>query len=76
MFKKVVEHRSRVPHFAKTSVATSCQSSDGWMFEKAVKWFVEEGRRHPVTTRKGSFKTPNINQVQREQTRLQYSAVE
>ena len=36
MFKKVAEHRSRVPHLAKTSVATSFQSSDGWMFEKTV----------------------------------------
>ena len=46
------------------------------MFEKTVKWSVGEGRRHPVTTRKASFKTQNINQVLRERTRLQYSAVE
>ena len=37
MFKKVAEHRSRVPPLAKTSVDTSCQSSDGWMFEKTIK---------------------------------------
>ena len=76
MFEKAAEHRSRVPTLAKKSVTTSCQSSDGWMFEKTVKWSVGEGRRQPVTTRKASFKTLNINQVLREQTRLQYSAVE
>ena len=76
MFEKVVEHRSRVPPLAKTSVATSFQSSDGWMFEKTVKWSVGEGRRHPVITRKASFKTLYINQVLRKQTRLQYSTVE
>ena len=76
MFEKVAEHRSRVPPLAKTSVSTSCQSSYGWMFEKTVKWLVGEGRRHPVTTPKASFKTLNISQVLREQTRLQYSAVE
>ena len=36
----------RVPPLAKTSVTTSFQSSDGWMFEKTVKWSVGEGRRH------------------------------
>ena len=46
MFEKVTDHRSRVPPLAKTSVATSFQSSDGWMFAKTVKWFVGEGRRH------------------------------
>ena len=46
MFEKVAEHRSRVPPLAKTSVATSFQSSDGWMFAKAVKWSVGEGQRH------------------------------
>ena len=46
MFEKVAEHRSIVPFLAKTSVATSFQSSDGWMFAKTVKWFVGEGRRH------------------------------
>ena len=66
MFEKVAEHRSRVPTLAKKSVTTSCQSSDGWMFEKTVKWSVGEGRRHPVTTRKASFKTLNINQVLRD----------
>ena len=75
MFKKVAEHRFKVPPLAKTSVTTSCQSSDGWIFEKIVKQSVGEGRRHPVTTRKASFKTLNINQVLREQTRLQYSAL-
>ena len=76
MFENLAEHRNRVPPLAKTSVATSCQKSDGWMFKKTVKWFVEEGWRHPVTTCKASFKTLNINQVLREQTRLQYSAAE
>ena len=42
MFEKVAEHRSRVSSLAKTSVTTSCQSSDGWMFEKTVKWSVGE----------------------------------
>ena len=37
MFEKVAEHRSRVPPLAKTSVTTSFQSSDGWMFAKTVK---------------------------------------
>ena len=46
MFEKVAEHRSRVPLLTKTSVATSFQSSDGWMFAKTVKWSVGEGRRH------------------------------
>ena len=76
MFEKVAEHRSRIPPLAKTSVTTSCQISDGWMFEKPVKWFVGKGRRYSVTTRKASFKILNMNQVLREQTRLQYSAVE
>ena len=57
MFEKVAEHRSRVLPLAKTSATTSCQNSDGWMFKKTVKWFVEEGWRHSVTTRKASFKT-------------------
>ena len=76
MLEKVAEHRSRVPFLVETSVVTSFQSSDGWMFAKTVKWFVGEERKHPVITRKASFKTLNINQVLREQTRLQYSAVE
>ena len=41
-FEKVAEHRSRVPPLTKTSITTSCQSSDGWMFEKTVKWSVGE----------------------------------
>ena len=76
MFEKVAEHRSRVPPLDNSNVTTSCQRSDGWMFEKTVKFFVEEERRHSVTTRKASFKTLNINQVLQEQTRLQYSTVE
>ena len=76
MFKKVAEHRSRVPLLSKKSVATSFQSSDGWMFEKTVKLSVREGRRYSMIMRKASFKTLYINQVLREQTRLQYSAVE
>ena len=62
-FEKVAEHRSRVPPLAQTSVTISCQSSYGWMFAKTGKWFVGEGRRHPVTKCKASFKTLNINQV-------------
>ena len=50
MFKKVAEHRFKVKPLAKTSVATSFQSSDGWMFEKTVKWSVGEGRRHQYYT--------------------------
>ena len=46
IFEKVAEHGSRVPPLAKSSVATSCQSSDGWMFAKTVKWSIGEGRRH------------------------------
>ena len=63
MFEKIAEQRSRIPALAKKSVTLSCQSSDGWIFEKTVKWFVGEGRRHSVTTRKASFKTIHINQV-------------
>ena len=50
--KKIAEQRSRVPPSAKKSVAPGCQSSDGWMFKKTVKWSVGEGWRHSVTTRK------------------------
>ena len=50
MFEKIAEQRSRVPALAKQSVAPSCQSSDGWMFEKTVKWSVGERRRDLVTT--------------------------
>ena len=46
MFEKVAENRSKVPPLAKTSLATSFQSSDGWMFPKTVKWSVGEGQRH------------------------------
>ena len=47
------------------------------MFEKTCKWSFGEKRRHPVTTRKASFKTLYVNQVcaLREQTRFQNSAV-
>ena len=45
-FEKVAEHKSRVPPLAKTKVATCCQSSDGWMFEKTRKWSVGERWRH------------------------------
>ena len=40
MFEKVADHRSRVPPLAKISVASSFQSSDGWMFAKllSVPW--------------------------------------
>ena len=62
MFKKIAEQRSRISPLAKKSVALSCESSDGWMFEKTVKWSVGEGRRHSVTMRKASFKTVYINQ--------------
>ena len=76
MLEKVAEHKSKVLPLPKTSVIISCQILDGCMFEKTVKWFVGEGRRHPVTMRKPSFKTLNVNQVLGEQTRLQYSPVE
>ena len=71
-FEKIAEQSSRIPPLAKKSVASSCQSSDGWMFEKTVKWSVGEGRRNSVTTRKASFKTLYINQVRAlpEQTRF------
>ena len=49
MFEKIAEQRSRIPPLAKKNVAPSCQSSDGWIFEKTVKWSVGEGRRHSVT---------------------------
>ena len=77
-FEKIAEQRSRIPPLAKKSVTSSCQSSDGWMLEKTVKWSVGEGRRHLVTTRKASFKTLYINQVRAlpEQMKFQYSAVE
>ena len=45
------------------SVALSCQISDGWMFEKSVKWCVGEGRRHLVTERKASFESLYIKEV-------------
>ena len=74
MFEKVAEHRSKVPLLAETS----CQNSGGWVFEKTGKWYVGEGRKHPVTERKASFKKLYINQVRvlRKQTRFQNSAVE
>ena len=48
------------------------------MFEKTGEWFVGEGRRQSVTTRKASVKTLYINQVGalQEQTRFHYLAVE
>ena len=47
MFKKAAEHRSRVPHLAKTNVASSFQNSDGWMFSKTVKFAkTGEGRKY------------------------------
>ena len=55
MFEKVVEHRSRVPPLAKTSVATSFQSSDGWMFAKTVSGPLERVEVS-VITRESSFK--------------------
>ena len=69
---------SRALSLAKKSIASCCQSSDGWMSEKTGKWSVEEGRRHLVTTHKALFKTLYINQVRalQKQTRFQYSAIE
>ena len=46
MFEKVAKHKPRLPSLAKINVATSFQSSDGWVFAKTVKWSVGEGRRH------------------------------
>ena len=67
---------SRALSLAKKSIASCCQSSDGWMSEKTGKW--PEGRRHSVTTHKALFKTLYINQVRalQQQTRFQYSAIE
>ena len=41
--QKIAEQRSRIPPLSKKSVALNCQSSDGWIFEKTVKWSVGEG---------------------------------
>ena len=62
---------SRVLSLAKKSIASCCQSSDGWMSEKTGKWSVGEERRHSVTTHKALFKTEYINQVRalQKQTR-------
>ena len=62
---------SRVISLAKKSIASCCQSSDGWMSVKTGKWSVGEGRRHSVTTHKALFKTLYINQVRalQKQTR-------
>ena len=69
---------SRVPHFAKESVAPKRQSSSGWMLEGISRWSVSVGRRHPVTMRKASFKTLLMRRVcaLRHQTGAQYLAVD
>ena len=43
-FEKVAEQRSGVPPLAKTIIALSCQSSDGWMFEKLLSGALEKDR--------------------------------
>ena len=62
---------SRVLFLAKKSIASCCQSSDGWVSVKIGKWSVGEGRRHSVTTQKALFKILYINQVRalQKQTR-------
>ena len=54
---------SRDSRWAKESVAPSPRSSAGWMLENMGKWSVGVGRRHPVTTRKTSFKTLSMRRV-------------
>ena len=76
MLEKAAEHRSRVPPLAKSSVTTSCQSSDGWMFEKTVKVIRWRGTEAFNDYAQSVIQALNINQILREQTRLQYSAVE
>ena len=76
MFKKVAEHRSRVPPLTKTSVATSFQSSDGWMFVKTVSGLLERDGDIRDYAQNLIQDTLYIKQVLRKQTRLQYSAVE
>ena len=43
---------SKVLSLAKKSIASCCQSSDGWVSEKTGKWSVGEGRKHSVTSTK------------------------
>ena len=50
----------RVPLLAKESVASSRRNSAGWMPESIGRLSIGVGRRHPVTMRKASYRTPSI----------------
>ena len=52
--------RPRVALLAKESVAASQQSSVGWTPESIGRLSTGVGRRHPVTMRKASYRTPSI----------------
>ena len=54
---------SRVAPLANEIVAHSHRSSAGWMPESMGRWSVGVGRRHPVTIRKASFRTPSMRRV-------------
>ena len=64
---------------AKESVAPSQRSSAGWMPESIGRLSIGVGRRHPVTMRKASYRTPSTRitrvLVLRHQTGRQYSVV-
>ena len=51
---------SRVALLAKESVAASQQSSVGWMPESIGRMSIGVGRRHTVTMRKASYRTPSM----------------
>ena len=53
----------RVGLLAKKSVAPSQRSSAGWMAEGTGRLSIGVGRRHPMTMRKASYRTPSITQV-------------
>ena len=53
----------RVGLLAKKSVAASQRSSAGLMPEGTGKLSIGVGRRHSVTMRKASYRTPSITQV-------------
>ena len=69
---------SKELQLAKESVAPWRRSSAGWMPERTGRLSVGMGRRHPVTMRKASLRTPSIRRVcaLRHQVDAQYSAVE
>ena len=53
----------RVALLAKESVAACQRSSAGWMPESISRLSIGVGRRHPVTMRKASYRTPSITRV-------------